>query len=100
MKENLDINMQTYVDEYKLESLPTLNEVILVENALKNIDDSIVTVPQLKKILAKKVKHDILMIILDYFETANKISITSKGITWIHNINPRLKKTVSEGFEL
>ncbi|GAI89962.1 unnamed protein product [marine sediment metagenome] len=86
-------------EEYKLESFPTLNEVILVENTLQKIDDSLVTIQQLKEILAKKVNSDTLKIIIDYLEMVNRIVVTSKGITWIQNNNPRLKKTVSESLE-
>ena len=92
--------MLTNDEECKLESFPTLNKVILVENTLQKIDDSIVTIQQLKEILAKKVNSDTLKIIIDYLEMANRIAVTSKGITWIHNTNPRLKKTVSESLEL
>lgn len=87
-------------EEYKLESFPTLNEVILVENTLQKIDDSIVTIQQLKEILDKKVNSDTLKIIIDYLEMINRIVVTSKGITWIQNNNPRLKKAVSESLEL
>ena len=92
--------MSTNDEEYKLESFPTLNEVILVENTLQKIDDSIVTIQQLKEILDKKVNSDTLKIIIDYLEMENRIAVTSKGITWIHNTNPRLKKAVSERLEL
>ena len=86
--------------EYKLESFPTLNEVILVENTLHKINDSILTIQQLKESLGNKVNSDTLKIIIDYLEMANRIAVTSKGITWIHNANPRLKKAVSKRLEL
>ena len=92
--------MSTNDEEYRLGNFPTLNEVILVENTLQKIDDSIVTIQQLKEILAKKVNSDTLKIIIDYLEMVNRIDVTSKGITWVHNTNPRLKKTVSESLEL
>ena len=92
--------MSTNDEEYRLGNFPTLNEVILVENTLQKIDDSLVTIRQLKEILAKKVNSDTLKIIIDYLEMANRIAVTSKGITWIHNTNPRLKKAVSERLEL
>jgi len=80
--------MSTNDEEYKLESFPTLNEVILVENTLQKIDDSIVTIQQLKESLDKKINSDTLKIIIDYLEMANRIAVTSKGITGIHNTNP------------
>ena len=91
--------MSTNDEEYRLGNFPTLNEVILVENTLQKIDDSLVTIQQLKGILAKKVNSDTLKIIIDYLETMNKLVVTPKGITWIHINNPRLRKAISEGLE-
>lgn len=87
-------------ENYKLDNFPTLNEVFLVEDALQNADDSIITLQQLKKKMLRQVKSTLLLKILDYLEMTNKIVVTSKGITWIHNTNPRLKKAVSERLEL
>ena len=92
--------MSTNDEEYKLESFPTLNEVVLVENTLQKIDDSIVTIQQLKERLGKKVNPEMLKIIIDYLEMANRITVTSKGIIWVHNTNPRLKKAISKRLEL
>jgi hypothetical protein len=92
--------MPTHDEEYKLESFSTLNEVILVENTLHKINDSIVTIQQLKESLDNKVNSDTLKIIVDYLEMANRIAVTSKGITWIYNANPRLQKAVAERLEL
>jgi hypothetical protein len=64
---------------------PTLNTVIMVEKALQNAKDSVVTVAELKRMLPKQVNHNTLMTILAYLEESNKIVVTLKGITWIHN---------------
>jgi len=40
------------------------------------------------------------MIILHYLEQSNKIFTSLKGITWIHNPNPNLRKAISEGLEI
>lgn len=79
---------------------PTLNTVIMVENVLKNIDESVITIAELKRRLPRQVNHNTLMIILKYLEESNKIAVTLNGITWIHNSNPNLRKAISEGFEL
>jgi len=92
--------MSKTVQQYKLEHSPTLNTVLMVEDTLKNINESVITVAQLKKILPKQVNHRVLMIILAYLEQSNKIAVSLKGITWIHNTNPRLRKAISEGLEL
>ena len=92
--------MSKTVQQYKLEHSPTLNTVLMVEDTLKNINESVITVAQLKKILPKQVNHRVLMIILAYLEQSNKIAVSLKGITWIHNPDPRLRKAISEGLEL
>jgi len=77
--------------EFNLKNLPSLNEVIIVEETLQNIDESIITTSNLKKLLKGKITQNKLMIILDYLKTTNKIVITSKGITWIHGTKKLLK---------
>ena len=86
--------------EYKLEHSPTLNTVLMVENTLLNMDKSIFTVADIKKKLPKQVNHRTLMIILSYLEESNKIFVSIKGITWIHNTSPRLRKEISKGLEV
>ena len=72
----------------------------MVEHTLGNMNESVITIANLKKILPKQINHNTLMIILVYLEKSNKIATTLKGITWIHNTNPRLRKAISEGLEL
>ena len=84
----------------EIEHWPTLNTVIMVENTIKNSKDSIITIPELKKELPKQVNHNTLMLILEYLEASNKIVFSLKGITWIHNKNPNLRKAIYEGLEL
>ncbi len=79
---------------------PTLNTVIMVEETLRNIKDSIITVADLKKKLPKQVNHTTLKLILEYLEESNKIAVSMKGITWIHNTNLNLRKDISKGLEL
>lgn len=40
------------------------------------------------------------MMVLEYLEESNKIAVTMKGIIWIHNTNPNLRKAIREGFEV
>ena len=84
----------------KLEHSPTLNTVLMVENSLKNIDESVISVAELKRRLPKQVNHRTLMTILEYLEESNKIAVTLKGITWIHNTNKNLRKAINTGLEL
>ena len=79
---------------------PTLNTILMVEDTLKNSQDSVVTVAELKKTLPRQVNHNTLMIILDYLEQSNKIVVGLKGITWIYSRNESLRKAVIQGLEL
>lgn len=83
-----------------MQHAPTLNTVIMVEKVLQNAKDSVVTVAELKRMLPKQVNHNTLMTILSYLEESNKIAVTLKGITWIHNPNPNLRKAIAKGMEL
>jgi len=40
------------------------------------------------------------MMILDYLEKSNKIAVSLRGITWIHNPSEKLRKAISQGLEL
>ena len=90
---------KAYKDD-EIEHYPTLNTVFMIEDVLKNMDESIITVAGLKKILPKQVNHNTLKVILVYLEESNKIAVSVKGITWIHNVNPKLNKAISTGLEL
>ncbi|MBN2368372.1 hypothetical protein JXC34_05120 [Candidatus Woesearchaeota archaeon] len=79
---------------------PTLNTVLMVERTLQRMDGSVITVADLKKKLPKQVNHNTLMVILDYLEKSNKIAVSLRGITWIHNPSEKLRKAISEGLEL
>jgi len=79
---------------------PTLNTVMMVEDTLKNADESVISVAELKRKLPRQVNHITLMIILQYLEKSNKIAVTLKGITWIENNNPNIKKAILQGMEL
>lgn len=79
---------------------PTLNTVMMVENTLKKMNESIVSVAELKRKLPRQVNHITLMVILEYLERSNKIAVTLKGITWIENDNPNLKRAIMQGMEL
>jgi len=84
----------------RYEHSPTLNTVIMVEETLRNMDESVITIAELKRLLPKKVNHNKLKIILGYLEESNKILFTIDGISWVFNPNPRLRKAISKGLEL
>ncbi len=84
----------------KFRPSPTLNTVLMVENAIKNSPNSIITIPEIKKRLPKQVNHTTLKVILEYLEESGKIAVTLKGITWVHNANPNLRKAIAKGLEI
>jgi hypothetical protein len=92
--------MSITIQNNTFEHSPTLNTVLMVEEILKNMEKSMVTIAQLKKMLPKQVNHNTLKVILIYLEYSNKIAMTLNGITWIHNTNPNLRKAISKGLEL
>ncbi len=73
---------------------PTLNTVIMVEDTLKKMNESVISIAELKRRLPRQVNHITLMVILEYLERSNKIAVTLKGITWIENNNSNLKKAI------
>ncbi len=83
-----------------LEHAPNLNTVLMVENTLKNMKGSIITIAELKRKLPKQVNHNTLKKILEYLEESNKIAVSIRGITWIHNKNLNLRMAIARGFEL
>jgi len=97
MKKDLGINMTSKNKKGRSEELPTLDQVLLVEDVLLNMDESLISLSHLKKKVSRKLKDTTLTTILDYLESKNKIVIASQGITWIHNTNPRLRKAIDKG---
>ena len=72
----------------------------MVENILKRMSGSVISIAELKRRLPKQVNHNTLKVILEYLEESNKIAVSLKGITWIHNSNPNLRKAIAKGLEL
>ena len=81
----------------KIEHSPTLKTIKMVEDTLKNMDESRIKISELKKILPKKVNHNTLKQVIDYLEESNKIVTSHKGVTYIVNNSPKLKKAIENG---
>ena len=84
----------------KFAHAPTLNTVIMVEKTLQKSKNSIITVAELKRLLPKQINHNTLKAILLYLEESNKIAVSIRGITWVHNSNPRLRDAIAKGLEI
>ncbi len=80
-----------------LEHAPNLNTVLMVEETLKKSD--LISLAELKRKLPRKVMHQTLLTILDYLQLSGKIIISIKGILWIFNESPKLKKAIALGTE-
>ncbi len=89
-----------YQQTIEFKTAPTLNTVIMVEETLKKMKKSIVTIAELKKKLPRQVNHNTLMTILEYLEESNKIAVSLRGILWIHNMNPNLRHAIRRGLEI
>ena len=83
-----------------MEHSPNLNTVIMVEEVFRDMDESVISIAELKRRLPRKVNHNKLKTILGYLEESNKILFTLNGITWIFNQNPNLRRAISKGLEL
>lgn len=79
---------------------PTINEVIAVEEVLRNMDDCVITRKELKRRVPLRISPKKFTIIIDYLERTNKIYFGSKGISWIENDNPSYKKALKDGLRL
>ncbi len=79
---------------------PTLTTIRMVEEAIKNAKNSIMTIPELKRSLPKQVNHTTLKTILEYLEESNKIYMSIKGITWLSPMTPALREMIKNGKEL
>ncbi len=69
-----------------------------VESVLKNSDKSLTTIAELKRKLPKQVNHRMLKVILEYLEESNKIAVSMKGFTWVHNQNGNILKQLRREF--
>ena len=84
----------------RLEHFPNLNTVLMVEETLKRMHESVITIPELKRRLPKKVMHQTLLQILEYLDISGKIVIGTKGILWIYTDNKKLRELIGKGTEL
>lgn len=92
--------MAKQIQQMKMAHSPTLATVLMVETALKGAKNSAVSVAELKRSLPKQVNHYTLKAVLYYLEESNKIAVSLRGITWIHNTNTNLRRAIARGMEL
>ena len=78
---------------------PTLKTMLMVEKVLRNAD-IIINREELKRRLPIKVMHQTLNVILMYLEERGMIIDGHKGILWIYNPSPKLKRAINLGKEI
>ena len=77
---------------------PRLDTVLMVENVLKEADLAI-SKNELLRRLPKQTMRQTLNVILDYLEEKGMIMVGSKGVLWIHNESPKMKKLLKESVD-
>ncbi|MBS3105036.1 hypothetical protein J4234_02155 [Candidatus Woesearchaeota archaeon] len=82
----------------KLAHSPTLNTILMVEDALKI--GELTTLADLKKKLPKKVMHQTLLQILDYLQFSGKIVIGTKGVLWVFTERKELNELIKRGTDI
>ena len=75
---------------------PNLKTVLMVEEVLRH-EQLPIKREALKKKLAKQVQHQTLNVILKYLEDSGKIIDGHKGIIWVYNPSPEMKRAIEKG---
>lgn len=70
---------------------PNLRTVLIIEKTLQEAD-TVISKSELKRRLPAQIMHQTLNLTLEYLEDSGKILVGEKGITWIYNESPKLKK--------
>lgn len=78
---------------------PNLKTILLIEKTLKNAE-TLINREELKRKLPVKIMHQTLNLILKYLEERGMILDGHKGILWIYNPSPKLRKAIQMGREI
>lgn len=78
---------------------PSLKTMLMVEKVLRKAETAI-SREELKRKLPKSVMHQTLNLILDYMEKRGMIIDSHKGILWIYNPSPKLRKAIEKAREI
>ena len=83
--------MKLYNMKNEIIHYPNLRTVMIIEKAIQE-SDTVVSKSELKRRLPAQIMHQTLNLVLEYLEDSGKIIVGEKGITWIYNDSPKLKK--------
>ena len=78
---------------------PSLRTLLMVEKTLKDAD-TMISREELKRRLPTKIMHQTLNLILCYLEEKGMIIDSHKGILWVYNPSPKLRRAIREGAEI
>ena len=90
--------MEIYNDK-KIIHYPSLRTMLMVERILRGAD-TIIDRGELKRRLPSKIMHQTLNLILKYLEEKGMIIDSHKGILWIYNPSPKLRKAIENAREI
>nr|AQS34935.1 hypothetical protein [uncultured archaeon] len=78
---------------------PTLKTMLMVEKVLKESDITIDR-EEIKRRLPVKIMHQTLNVILQYLEEKGLIIDGHKGVLWIYNPSPKMRRAIEKGREM
>ena len=90
--------MEIYKDS-EIIHYPSLRTMLLVEKVLKEAE-TMIDREELKRRMPVKIMHQTLNVILQYLEDKGMIIDSHKGILWIYNPSPKLKKALEKAREI
>ena len=90
--------MEIY-NEKEIIHYPSLRTMLMVERILKEAD-TMIDREELKRRLPSQIMHQTLNIILKYLEEKGMIIDSRKGILWIYNPSPKLKRAIENAREI
>ena len=77
-----------------------VNDKTIIKNILRNMEDSVISIPELKNKVKDKINNDNLKLVLNKLQEEGKILIGSKGITWIYSTPKHLKLMLKNSLEI
>lgn len=78
---------------------PNLKTMLMIERALREAE-TMIDREELKRRLPVKIMHQTLNLILRYLEERGMIIDSHKGILWIYNPSPKLKRAIENSREI
>ncbi|MEK6875722.1 MAG: hypothetical protein AABX30_03490 [Nanoarchaeota archaeon] len=83
----------------KIIHYPNLKTMLMIEKILRE-SNSMIDREELKRRMPVKIMHQTLNLILSYLEEKGMIIDSHKGILWIYNPSPKLRKAIEKAREV